>query len=127
CRASSKPEPSGKPISRITKSQTPSFSFFSALCLVSTHATSYFSRSKRSCKVAPSERSSSTSNRRFIVGLHAIRMLCSGDSRTVRQIKLRDETRFGATLERNGAAHPLHQLAHDVKAYSAPAAAAVAH
>jgi len=36
-RASSKPDPSGKPISRIIKSQSPSFSFRSARRLVSTH------------------------------------------------------------------------------------------
>src|SRR5215471_100406 len=136
CRANSKPDPSGKPISRITRSQSPSFNLVSALCLVSTHATSYFSRSRRSCKVAPSERSSSTSNRRFIVGTHAsgVQLFVFGSEHaggardeSVGQIKSSDKARVRPTLKLNRPLHSLHELAHDIKAHPTTAAAAVSH
>ena len=47
----------------------------------STHATWYFSRSSRSFKVAPSERSSSTSNRRFISSSFSNAFRCVFSSR----------------------------------------------
>src|SRR5258708_16100876 len=123
-RASSKPDPSGKPMSRITRSHSPSCSFFSARCLVSTHTTSYGSRSRRSCKVAPSERSSSTSSSRFITGsLRANRIRSPG----VREIHHRQKparTRIGKT---DRAVHPFHQMADDVEPDAAAAAARVSH
>src|SRR5215471_21084298 len=122
CRANSKPDPSGKPISRITRSQSPSFNFVNALCLVSTHATSYFSRSKRSCRVAPSERSSSTSNRRFIISTNLWRRLgCHG------QFKLHDKAGIRATIKFDLAVHPLYQLTNDIKAHAAATATRVPH
>src|SRR5258706_850847 len=123
-RANSKPDPSGKPMSRITRSHRPSSSFFSARCLVSTQATSYDSRSSRSFKVAPSERSSSTSNSRFIAAplrAHRVRTL------SIRKNHLSQKpvrTRVGK-IDR--AVHSLDQLAHDVEPDAAAAAASMPH
>src|SRR6266404_2698159 len=123
-RASSKPDPSGRPMSRITRSQIPSCSFFSARCLVSTHTTSYGSRSRRSCKVAPSERSSSTSNSRFITGaLRAHRIRSSG----VREIHLSQEPARGGIGKTDRAVHSPDQLTNYVEPDAAPAPARMPH
>src|ERR1041385_6658155 len=132
-RPNSNPDPSGSPISEITRSQFPSSNFFSARCLVSTHATSYFSRSRRSCKVAPSDRSSSTSNSRFIIGTHTSGMLFLGKhaggvcAHSFRQIQLSYEAALFSAAKLNRTAHRLRQLTHDIKSYAAAAAARVAH
>src|SRR5260370_6343212 len=94
------------------RSQRPSSNFFSARCLVSTQATSYGSRSSRSCNVAPNERSSSTSNSRFITGLSRLNRL---RSLGVRKIYLRHKpTRTGGG-KNDRAVHSLHHLANDIE------------
>src|SRR5438105_1450098 len=133
--ANSKPDPSGKPMSRMTRSHSPSFNFASALCLVSTHATSYFSRRRRSCKVAPSDRSSSTSNSRFIIGIrmHASSVLFFGKhargvgTHGFGQVQLSHKAALCSAAKLNRAVHCFCQLTHDVKPNAAAAAARVTH
>src|ERR1051326_3234987 len=125
CRASSNPEPSGKPMSRITRSHKPSLSFFNARCFVSAQYTSYFSRCSRSHKVAPSERSSSTNKRRFITCAFR-RRLCKG-SDGQRKFKSRHKAAYFTATDLYATVHCFSQPLHDIQANAAAAAARVAH